>query len=79
MQALPKAAQFLRDLKDQFGNLGLAAAAYNAGPARVRGWLAGARRLSALGGPGESPGATVGLSVTLRRRRTRKRRIRTAT
>src|SRR6516164_361842 len=47
VQALPKAAQFLRDLKDQFGNLGLAAAAYNAGPARVRGWLAGARRLSA--------------------------------
>jgi hypothetical protein len=47
VQALPKAAQFLRDLKDQFGSLGLAAAAYNAGPARVRGWLAGARRLSA--------------------------------
>jgi Transglycosylase SLT domain len=47
VQALPKAAQFLRDLKDQFGNLGLAAAAYNAGPARVRGWLSGARRLSA--------------------------------
>jgi hypothetical protein len=47
VQALPKAAQFLRDLKDQFGNLGLAAAAYNAGPARVRGWLAGTRRLSA--------------------------------
>jgi transglycosylase-like protein with SLT domain/sporulation related protein len=47
VQALPKAAQFLRELKDQFGNLGLAAAAYNAGPARVRGWLAGTRRLSA--------------------------------
>jgi hypothetical protein len=47
VQALPKAAQFLRELKDQFGNLGLAAAAYNAGPARVRGWLSGARRLSA--------------------------------
>jgi len=46
VQALPKAAQFLRELKDQFGNLGLAAAAYNAGPARVRGWLSGARRLS---------------------------------
>jgi soluble lytic murein transglycosylase-like protein len=27
VQALPKAAQFLRELKDQFGNLGLAAAA----------------------------------------------------
>jgi hypothetical protein len=46
VQALPKAAQFLRELKDQFGNLGLAAAAYNAGPARVRAWLAGARQLS---------------------------------
>ena len=46
MQALPKAAQFLRELKDQFGNLGLAAAAYNAGPARVRAWLAGAQKLS---------------------------------
>jgi hypothetical protein len=46
VQALPKAAQFLRELKDQFGNLGLAAAAYNAGPSRVRGWLAGARMLS---------------------------------
>ena len=46
VQALPKAAQFLRELKDQFGNLGLAAAAYNAGSSRVRGWLAGARMLS---------------------------------
>jgi hypothetical protein len=45
VQALPKSAQFLRELKDQFGNLGLAAAAYNAGPSRVRGWLAGARML----------------------------------
>ena len=43
VQALPKSAQFLRELKDQFGNLGLAAAAYNAGPARVRGWLSGSR------------------------------------
>jgi soluble lytic murein transglycosylase-like protein len=49
MQALPKAAQYLRELKDQFGNLGLAAAAYNAGPARVRAWLAGTREL-----PGET-------------------------
>ena len=47
VQALPKAAQFLRELKDQFGNLGLAAAAYNAGPGRVRGWLAGTRTLPA--------------------------------
>lgn len=41
IEALPKAAEFLRDLRRQFGNLGLAAAAYNAGPTRVREWLAG--------------------------------------
>lgn len=41
IEALPKAAEFLRDLRREFGNLGLAAAAYNAGPARVREWLAG--------------------------------------
>jgi hypothetical protein len=45
VQALPKAAQFLRELKNQFGNLGLAAAAYNAGPARVQAWLSGVRTL----------------------------------
>jgi hypothetical protein len=45
VEALPKAAAFLASLRDQFGNLGLAAAAYNAGPARVRGWLAGTRTL----------------------------------
>jgi len=45
VEALPKSAEFLRDLRDQFGNLGLAAAAYNAGPQRVRGWLAGRRTL----------------------------------
>src|SRR5262249_40343443 len=36
VQALPKSAEFLRELADQFGNLGLAAAAYNAGPGRLR-------------------------------------------
>mgnify|MGYP003941924895 CR=1 FL=1 len=45
MQALPKAAEYLRELRDEFGNLGLAAAAYNAGPGRVRGWLDGARTM----------------------------------
>ena len=44
-QALPKSAEFLRELRAQFGNLGLAAAAYNAGPQRVRDWLAGKRTL----------------------------------
>jgi hypothetical protein len=41
VQALPKAAEFLAELRNQFGNLGLAAAAYNAGPRRVQEWLAG--------------------------------------
>ncbi len=45
--ALPKSAEFLRALRDQFGNLGLAAAAYNAGPQRVRDWLGGAGGLPA--------------------------------
>jgi Transglycosylase SLT domain/SPOR domain len=45
VQALPKSAEFLRDLRAQFGNLGLAAAAYNAGPQRLRDWLAGLRTL----------------------------------
>ena len=40
-QAIPHAAHFLADLKRQFGNLGLAAAAYNGGPGRVSAWLAG--------------------------------------
>jgi hypothetical protein len=41
VQALPKSAEFLSDLRAQFGNLGLAAAAYNAGPRRVQDWLDG--------------------------------------
>jgi hypothetical protein len=40
-QAIPKAAEFIAHLAEQFGNLGLAAAAYNGGPARVSSWLAG--------------------------------------
>ncbi len=40
-QAIPKAAEFIAHLAEQFGNLGLAAAAYNGGPARVASWLAG--------------------------------------
>lgn len=41
VQALPKSAEFLAELRGQFGNLGLAAAAYNAGPRRVQEWLDG--------------------------------------
>jgi hypothetical protein len=41
VQALPKSAEFLNELRGQFGNLGLAAAAYNAGPRRVLEWLSG--------------------------------------
>jgi len=45
VEALPKSAEFLAQLRNQFGNLGLAAAAYNAGPKRVQDYLAGARAL----------------------------------
>jgi hypothetical protein len=41
VQALPKSAEFLSELRRRFGNLGLAAAAYNAGPRRVHEWLTG--------------------------------------
>ncbi len=47
VQALPKSAEFLAELRTQFGNLGLAAAAYNAGPQRLRDFLAGTRPLPA--------------------------------
>jgi hypothetical protein len=40
IEALKNSASYLHDLRDQFGNLGLAAAAYNAGPGRVSAWLA---------------------------------------
>jgi hypothetical protein len=41
LQALPASGEFLRDLATQFGNFGLAAAAYNGGPGRVSRWLSG--------------------------------------
>jgi hypothetical protein len=47
--AIQHSASLLADLKKVFGNFGLAAAAYNAGEERVRGWLAGSRIL-----PGET-------------------------
>jgi Transglycosylase SLT domain/SPOR domain len=47
VEALPKSAEFLAELRGQFGNLGLAAAAYNAGPGRLRDFMAGRRPLPA--------------------------------
>jgi hypothetical protein len=49
IEALRHSAEYLRQLRDRFGNLGLAAAAYNAGPGRVSAWLANHRAL-----PGET-------------------------
>ena len=50
LQALRESAGYLRELRTTFrGNLGLAAAAYNAGPSQVEAWLAGRSRL-----PGET-------------------------
>jgi Transglycosylase SLT domain/SPOR domain len=46
-KAIPKAAELLVELKLRFGNLGLAAAAYNAGPAGLAKWLAGSGALPA--------------------------------
>ena len=43
--AINKSAALLREFKQKFGNLGLAAAAYNAGPKRVEDWLARRRSL----------------------------------
>ena len=47
IEALRHSAAYLRELLDRFGNLGLAAAAYNAGPARVSAWLTSHRGLPA--------------------------------
>jgi hypothetical protein len=49
LQALEESASYLRELFITFGNLGLAAAAYNAGPGRISRWLAGKAGL-----PGET-------------------------
>jgi hypothetical protein len=45
--ALIEAARYLAELRNEFGNLGLAAAAYNAGPTRLRDYLQGRRVLPA--------------------------------
>ena len=45
LMALREAASYLRELRTTFsGNLGLASAAYNAGPGRVEAWLSGPPR-----------------------------------
>lgn len=44
-QAIPASARLLSDLEGRFGSLGLAAAAYNAGPARVAKWVVGSSEL----------------------------------
>jgi len=38
-QAIPASAKYLAEMKTSYGNLGLAAAAYNAGESRVSRWL----------------------------------------
>jgi len=45
LEAIVKSGELLRSLRREFGNLGLAAAAYNAGPRRVHDWLGGRRPL----------------------------------
>lgn len=43
--SLAESAKYLRELKARFGSLGLAAAAYNAGPSRVSAWRNGQSKL----------------------------------
>jgi hypothetical protein len=59
VQAIPASAEYLAELRARFGNLGLAAAAYNSGEERVDNWL---------GGRGGLPGETLGYvhSITFR-------------
>lgn len=54
LQAIPASARLLRSLLAQFGNIGLAAAAYNAGPRRIQEWLAGKSKTAKL--PEETQG-----------------------
>jgi hypothetical protein len=45
IEGLKNSARYLRDLKARFGNIGLAAAAYHAGPGVVAAWLSSHRPL----------------------------------
>jgi hypothetical protein len=45
LMSIAEAARLLAELKARFGNLGLAAAAYNAGAVRVAAWLRGGTQL----------------------------------
>jgi soluble lytic murein transglycosylase-like protein len=56
-QALSASARMLRELRDQFGNLGFVAAAYNAGAKRVKDWLQRGRTL-----PRETRGYVLGIT-----------------
>lgn len=56
-EAILASADYLKDLEGQFGNLGLAAAAYNAGEERVTAYLAGAKGL-----PGETRAYVVAIT-----------------
>lgn len=57
LQALAASARLLRELRDQFGNLGFVAAAYNAGAKRVSEWLERRRTL-----PRETRGYVIGVT-----------------
>jgi hypothetical protein len=54
LQAIPASARLLSNLLAQFGNIGLAAAAYNAGPRRIQNWLSGKNKKTKL--PDETQG-----------------------
>jgi hypothetical protein len=76
-QAIPASARLLRDHYRKYGNLGLAAAAYNAGPRRVDDWRARRRRITSRlspasrsrPGPFRSPAARRSRSSRARRAR----------
>jgi transglycosylase-like protein with SLT domain len=71
LQSIQHAASLLLELNRRFGNLGLAAAAYNAGAARVTKWLQGAAalpietRLYVLAITGRAPEAWASLRASI--------------